>query len=105
MFSGIGIFEVLIIIVVILVVLGPQRVPELARKLGQAVRAIRRASADLSVAVTRELDATEEKPAKKSPPSSAGETPAPTPPPSAGKTAQANSDNPPGKTGEAPKST
>ena len=58
MFSGIGIWEVLLIIVVILVVLGPQRVPEMARKLGQIVRTIRRASTDLSTAVTRELDVT-----------------------------------------------
>ena len=54
MFSGIGIWEVLLIIVVILVVLGPQRVPEMARKLGQIVRTIRRASTDLSTAVTRD---------------------------------------------------
>ena len=58
MFSGIGIWEVLLIIVVILVVLGPQRVPEIARKLGQIVRTVRRASTDLSTAVTRELDVT-----------------------------------------------
>ena len=58
MFSGIGIWEVLLIIVVVLIVLGPQRVPEIARKLGQIVRTIRRASTDLSTAVTRELDVT-----------------------------------------------
>jgi Tat protein translocase TatB subunit len=60
MFSGIGIWEVLLIIVVILIVLGPQRVPEIARKLGQIVRTIRRASTDLSMAVTRELDVTKD---------------------------------------------
>ena len=59
MFSGIGIWEVLLIIVVILIILGPQRVPEIARKLGQAIRAIRRASTDLTTAVTRELDVTQ----------------------------------------------
>jgi sec-independent protein translocase protein TatA len=62
MFSGIGIWEVLLIIVVILVVLGPQRVPEIARKLGQIVRTIRRASTDFSTAVTRELDVTRDNP-------------------------------------------
>jgi sec-independent protein translocase protein TatA len=62
MFSGIGIWEVLLIIVVILVVLGPQRVPEIARKLGQIVRTIRRAGTDFSTAVTRELDVTRENP-------------------------------------------
>ena len=66
MFSGIGIWEVLLIIVVILIVLGPQRVPEIARKLGQVVRAIRRASTDLTTAVTRELDVTHNNPSSPS---------------------------------------
>jgi sec-independent protein translocase protein TatA len=56
MFSGIGIWEVLLIIVVVLIVLGPQRVPEIARKLGQIVRSIRRASTEFSTAITREID-------------------------------------------------
>ena len=73
MFSGIGIWEVLLIIVVILVVLGPQRVPEMARKLGQIVRTIRRASTDLSTAVTRELDVTQD---DSSPPKEKSGTPA-----------------------------
>ena len=60
MFSGIGIWEVLLIIVVVLIVLGPQKVPEIARKLGQIVRTIRRASTDLSTAITRELDVTKD---------------------------------------------
>jgi Tat protein translocase TatB subunit len=58
MFSGIGIWEVLLIIIVALIVLGPQRVPEIARKLGQILRAIRKASTDLSTAITREVDVT-----------------------------------------------
>jgi sec-independent protein translocase protein TatA len=62
MFSGIGIWEVLLIIVVVLIVLGPHRVPEIARKLGQIVRNIRRASTDFSTAVTRELDVTRDNP-------------------------------------------
>ena len=60
MFSGIGIWEVLLIIVVVLIVLGPHKVPEIARKLGQIVRTIRRASTDLSAAVTRELEITKD---------------------------------------------
>ena len=64
MFSGIGIWEVLLIIVVILVVLGPQRVPEIARKLGQAVRTIRKASSDLTTTMSRELDVSGTNPPK-----------------------------------------
>ena len=61
-FSGIGIWEIVLIIVVVLIVLGPHRVPEIARKLGQAIRAIKRASTDLTTAVTRELDVTQNNP-------------------------------------------
>ncbi len=60
-FSGIGIWEIVLIIVVTLIVLGPGKIPEIARKLGQAVRAIRKASADLTTAVSREMNATEDK--------------------------------------------
>lgn len=67
MFSGIGIWEVVVIIVVVLVVLGPQRVPEIARKLGQAVRYLKRASSDLTTAVTREMEDTQDKPAAQPP--------------------------------------
>ena len=99
MFSGIGIWEVLLIIVVILIVLGPQRVPEIARKLGQAIRAIRRASTDLTTAVTRELDVTQNNPS--SPPKEPEKA---NPAPVAGKNATDKPDNQPKKTpGEAPK--
>jgi sec-independent protein translocase protein TatA len=60
-FSGIGIWEIVLIIVVALIVLGPGKIPEIARKLGQAVRAIRKASADLTTAVSREMNASEDK--------------------------------------------
>ena len=70
MFSGIGIWEVVLIIVVVLIVLGPQRVPEIARKLGQAMRYLRKASTDLTTAVTRELDTQQGKPPSHSPPTS-----------------------------------
>ncbi len=66
-FSGIGIWEIVLIIVVALIVLGPGKIPEFARKLGKAVRAIRKASADLTTAVSRELNASEDKTAASSP--------------------------------------
>jgi sec-independent protein translocase protein TatA len=65
-FSGIGIWEILLILIVALIVLGPSKVPEIARKLGQAIRAIRKASAELTTAVTKELDVTQnQKPVKR----------------------------------------
>ncbi|HEY97724.1 MAG TPA: twin-arginine translocase TatA/TatE family subunit [Dehalococcoidia bacterium] len=55
-FSGIGIWEIVLIIVVILLVLGPHRLPEIGRTLGRAFRAIKKASSDLSLNITKEIE-------------------------------------------------
>lgn len=47
MFSGIGAPEVLIIAIVILVLFGAKRIPELARGLGQGIKEFRQASTDI----------------------------------------------------------
>ena len=44
---GIGMPELLVIMVVALVVLGPKRLPELARQLGKAVAEFRRQTSDV----------------------------------------------------------
>ena len=44
---GIGMTELLVILVVALIVFGPTRLPELARSLGRAMGEFRRASTDL----------------------------------------------------------
>jgi len=44
---GIGMPELLVILVVALVVLGPKRLPEVARTLGKAVSEFRRQSTDI----------------------------------------------------------
>lgn len=61
-FSGIGIWEILLILIIILIVLGPRRLPEIARTLGKAVRAIKKASADFTTSMTRELEETKNEP-------------------------------------------
>lgn len=48
---GIGFSEVLLILVVLLLVVGPQKLPEIARNLGKGVRAARRAGQELRDAV------------------------------------------------------
>jgi Tat protein translocase TatB subunit len=58
-FFGIGILEIILILVVALIIVGPGKLPGIARTMGKTVRAIRRASSELTTAVTRELEAEE----------------------------------------------
>ena len=55
-FFGIGTWEVLLILVLALIIWGPGKLPEIARTLGKAVRALRKASFDLTNAVTKEVE-------------------------------------------------
>jgi Tat protein translocase TatB subunit len=57
----IGISELLIILVVALIVLGPQKLPEIARKLGKGFAEFRRASEDLRRSILME-DETRQRP-------------------------------------------
>ena len=61
-FLGIGTGEILLILILALIILGPGKIPEIARTLGRTIRAIKKASADLSTAVTRELETTRNEP-------------------------------------------
>lgn len=44
MFSGIGLSEIMIVMLIALLVLGPEKLPDAARKLGKGMRELRRAS-------------------------------------------------------------
>ncbi len=68
-FQGIGTWEILLILIVVLIVLGPRRLPEIGRTLGRAIRAIKKASTDLTTTITREVEET-----KNEPPSQSKET-------------------------------
>lgn len=59
-FFGMGIGEILLVMVVALIIWGPGKMPELARTLGKTMRALKKATADLTTIVTKELS-TEEK--------------------------------------------
>jgi TatA/E family protein of Tat protein translocase len=61
---GIGIPELLVILGIALLVLGPKRLPEVARSLGRGMAEFRRASSDLRNTLTQAVE----------------EPPAPTPP-------------------------
>ncbi len=54
-FLGISFWEFLLIMVVIVVVLGPSRIPGIMRTLGTIVRNIRKITAELTANVTREI--------------------------------------------------
>jgi len=61
-FLGIGTWEILLILILALVIMGPGKMTEIARTLGKTVRAIKKATADLTVNVTKELEAKENEP-------------------------------------------
>ncbi len=68
-FFGIGTGEILLILIIALIIWGPGRIVEIGRTLGKTVRFLRKASADLTAQVTRELEKEEKdhppKPEKK----------------------------------------
>ena len=60
-FFGIGMGEILLILVVALIIWGPGRIVEIGRTLGKLTRTLKKASSDLTAQVTKELEG-EEKP-------------------------------------------
>jgi sec-independent protein translocase protein TatB len=53
---GIGMTELLVVLVVALLVLGPKRLPEIARSLGRGMAEFRRASTELRSSLTAPLE-------------------------------------------------
>jgi Tat protein translocase TatB subunit len=80
---GIGMPELLVILVVALVVLGPNRLPELARTLGKAMAEFRRQTTDIMDEFQNQvrLEEDTERRAKAKPPTPPSDTGS-TPPPS-----------------------
>lgn len=73
---GIGMQELMIILVVALLVLGPTKLPSLARTLGKGLRELRRASDELRMAVMVDLEEEEAKARRSRRPEPARELPA-----------------------------
>ncbi len=65
-FFDMGPLEILLILVVALIIWGPAKIPEIARTLGRIVSTLKKATSDLTMAVTKELSPEE----KDRPPSS-----------------------------------
>ncbi len=53
-FFGIGIWEILLIFVLIMIFVGPRKLPEIATKLGRGYRQLKKASHDLTSELTKE---------------------------------------------------
>ncbi|MCH8028866.1 MAG: twin-arginine translocase subunit TatB [Candidatus Dadabacteria bacterium] len=53
---GIGTSEVLIILLIALLVLGPKEIPKVARTLGRTIRNIQRATDEIKHTITAEID-------------------------------------------------
>jgi len=66
-FFGIGIWEIVLILVVALLLFGPARLEEIGRTLGRVVRSFRKMSSDFTAQITRELEEEEKKPLAKPP--------------------------------------
>ena len=68
-FFGIGMGEILLILVIALIIFGPGKVVEIGRTLGNIVRTLKKATSDLTTQVTAELEKEEKdrtpKPKKK----------------------------------------
>ena len=55
-FTSIGSSEILMIILVAVLVVGPNRIVEISRTMGKVMRAIKKTTFDLTSAVTKELE-------------------------------------------------
>jgi Tat protein translocase TatB subunit len=64
---GIGMQELVIIMVIALIVFGPKRLPELARSMGRAFAEFRRASEDIRESLTLDLEEEEVERSKEHP--------------------------------------
>lgn len=53
---NLGVFEILLILVAALVLFGPERLPEIGRTIGKALREFRRATNELSEEIKAEID-------------------------------------------------
>jgi sec-independent protein translocase protein TatB len=80
---GLGFGEIVVILVLALVLLGPQKLPEVAKQLGKGLRDFKKASDDLKGQFEQELYADERKAARAriAPPTAAAPVPAAAPQP------------------------
>jgi TatA/E family protein of Tat protein translocase len=55
-FLGIGPMEIILILIIGLLIFGPEKLPQIGRDLGKTLRSFKKATTDISVEVSRELE-------------------------------------------------
>ncbi len=55
-FLGIGPLEIVLILIVGLLIFGPEKLPQMGRDLGKTLRSFKKATTDISVQVSKELE-------------------------------------------------
>ncbi len=55
-FFGIGLLELIIVLIIALIVVGPQRLPQMALKLGQIMRKLRMVTTEMARSITEEVN-------------------------------------------------
>ncbi len=60
-FFGIGLGEVLLILIIALIVFGPGRLPEIARTIGRVSRNLKKMTTEFTTAMNKEISLEEEK--------------------------------------------
>lgn len=55
-FAGVGFSEIVVILVIAMLAVGPRRLPEIARKMGQMANKFRMTAAELTRSVTAEVE-------------------------------------------------
>ncbi len=85
---GLGFGEILVILVLALILLGPARLPDVAKQLGKGLRDFKRATDDLKNQFEREMYADDHPTPRIQPPTAAAPVPAPPPGPAPAATAE-----------------
>jgi TatA/E family protein of Tat protein translocase len=55
-FFGIGPLEVILILIIGFLIFGPEKLPQIGRDIGRAIRSFRKASTDLTAEIEKELE-------------------------------------------------
>jgi len=77
---GMGTGEIILVIIVAIMIFGPNKIPEIARTVGKAINTIKQTSSDLTSQITKEIDEVEQSTREHAPPSAATSTSAAPPP-------------------------